>query len=339
MRTRDLAGQAIASVGIGDVSFVRSTRRGRDPGELIKRVHDALEANVDLIDVAPERDAERMVADAVRALRVRDRAIIATRISELAQLPSGAPTRDLMLERLPVRYIIDQVEAVLRGTKLDALPLVQLPLYAKWQSSTAWPELVGTCAQLVREGKVRRWGGIVHEAELATESWLATLAIEFALCERAAVGVLAAAKVPVLARHPLAGGGLAGTLGPGISFSRLDDRRALSPEQLEAIAVGVAKLAARVKKPPIAATSCDAARAIYETTPRPPNVVVTTMAELALRYAIDRGTIPLPRVHNAIDIFELVMCASADPLPAALIAKIDELFPDPKPSEETDEET
>ena len=341
MRTRELAGQTIATVGLGDVSYVRSTRRGRDPNEVVRRVHDALEANLDVIDVAPESDTERMVADAVRDLRVRDRAIIATRLDELVQLPSGAPTRDLMLERLPVRYVIESVDAVLRNTKLDALPLVQLPLYAKWQSSTAWPELVGTCARLVRDGKVRRWGAIAHEPELANETWLATIAIDFSLCQREAVGMLAAVKgkpITVFARHPLAGGGLAGFLGPGVSLARLDDRRVLDTKALEAIAVGVAKLASRVKKEPIAARSCDAARAIFESTPRPPNVVVTTIAELALRYAIDRGTVPLPRVHTAVDLFELVMCAGAERLPEPLIAKIDELFPDPDPERDTEED-
>ena len=57
--------------------------------------------------------------------------------------------------------------------------------------------------------------------------------------------------------------------------------------------------------------------------------MVTTLAELALRYVIDRGVIPLPRIHQPVDLMELVICASAERLPEPLIAKIDELFPDP----------
>ena len=332
MRTRTLAGQSITSVGLGDVSFKRSSRRHRDPAEALRRVHEALEASIDLIDVAPEEDTERAVADAVRALRVRDRAIIATRLPELTELPGGAPTRDRMLERLPLRYVIERVDSVLRNTKLDALPLVQLPLHASWRTSSAWAELVGTCARLVRDGKVLRWGAIASEPEIADEPWLASIAISFSLCQRDAVPLLAACAqkpIAVLARYPLAGGGLAGTLGPGVSFALHDDRRELSPEQLEAIAVGVAKLASRVKHEPISARSCDAARSILESTPRPPFVVATTIAELALRYAIDRGTIPLPRIHRPDDLMELVLCAAAERLPDPLIAKIDELFPDP----------
>jgi aryl-alcohol dehydrogenase-like predicted oxidoreductase len=336
VRKRELAGQSIATVGLGDVSFKISSKRHRDPAQTLRRVHEALEAGIDLIDVAPEDDTERAVADAVRILRVRDRAIIATRLPELTELPGGMPTRDRMLERLPLRYVLERVDSVLRATKLDALPLVQLPLRASWRDSTAWPELVGNCQRLIREGKVLRWGAIAIEPAIAEETWLASIAVDFSLCQRAGVPLLRAAKVPVLARYPLAGGALAGTIGPGVMLAMHDDRRMLGAKELEAIAVGVAKLASRVKREPIAARSCDAARAITETEKRPPNVVATTIAELALRYAIDRGTIPLPRVHKPDDLMELVLCAAAEPLPEALIAKIDELFPDPV--EETDEE-
>ena len=84
-----------------------------------------------------------------------------------------------------------------------------------------------------------------------------------------------------------------------------------------------------MKIEPIAARSCDAASAIMETSARPPFIVASTIAELALRYAIDRGTIPLPRIHKPDDLMELVLCAAAERLPDPLIAKIDELFPDP----------
>lgn len=400
MRTRQLAGRPIATVGLGEVSLERASKRGREPAEVVRRVHDALEASLDLIDVAPEEDSERAVGEAVRALRVRDRAIVATRIETV-----GA--RDLVQDRLPPRYVVERVEAALRTTKLDVLPLVQLPLRASWIVTPAWPELVGTCARLVREGKVMHWGVRVSEtsadpvpavpkrapktiedatALLAKESesvrprsslillpdeavaadpalaiaveltrnagapapvadgalthpamlfldepWLATLAVELSMCRRDAISLVAAAvgRKPVLALRPLEGGALAGTLGPGASLAPLDDRRALTPAQLEAIAVGVAKLASRVKREPLAARSCAAARAIIETTPRPPNVVATTLAELALRYVIDRGAIAMPRIHSRDALGELIASANAEPLPEALISKIDELLADP----------
>ncbi|HET9989861.1 MAG TPA: aldo/keto reductase [Kofleriaceae bacterium] len=397
MRTRQLAGRPIAAVGLGDVSLERSSKRGRDPAETIRRVHEALEAEIDLIDVAPEDDSERAVGEAVRALRLRDRAIVATRVVAVSE-------RDTVQDRLPRRYIVERVDASLRATKLDALPLVQLPLRASWLVTSAWPELVGNCARLVREGKVMSWGVRVSEtsadpvpavpkrvtiaevtAKLAQEAerprsslilmpdeaiaadpalaiaveltrkaggalppvadgalthpamlfldepWLASLAIEVSMCRRDAIALCAAAagKKPVLALHPLEGGALAGTLGPGASLAPLDDRRAVTPEQLEAIAVGVAKLASRVKREPLSARSCAEARTITDAAQRPPNVMVTTLAELALRYVIDRGAIAMPRIHTRDALAELVACGNADALPEALIAKIDELLADP----------
>lgn len=383
MRTRELAGRSVSTVGLGDVSLARASKRGRDPREVFQRVGDALERGITVIDVAPEDEAERMVGESIRALRMRDRAVMVTHVPSVG--------RDL-----PVRYLVERIDMSLRATKLDALPLVMLPLRAAWRAASAWPELVGWCARLVREGKVEHWGvhvtetsrdevpniprvkravapapepmaprpagslillpdeavmadpalaiavevargatpapvetdGIAHPAVgFLDEPWLAALAVEFAMCARDALPLIAQAKVPVFARHPLAGGALAGTIGPGIAFAPKDDRRELTPAQLERIAVGVAKLASRVKQMPIAAQSCEAAKQIVETTPRPPNVLVNTIAELALRYAIDRGTIPLPRIHTREAFAELRGCASAEPLPPALIEMIDELMP------------
>ena len=392
MRTQQLDGRPIATVGLGDVSLARSAKRGREPAEVVRRVHDALEASLDLIDVAPEEDSERAVGEAVRALRQRDRAIVATRVPELPK------------QELPPRYLVERVEASLRATKLDVMPLVQLPLRASWLLLPQWPELVATCARLVREGKVMHWGVRVSEtsadpvppvpkrkvtledasALLAKEAerrptsslilmpdeaiaadpalaiaveltrnagapppraegelshaamlfldepWLATLAVDLSMCRRDALALVAAAagRKPVLALRPLEGGALAGTIGPGSSLAPHDDRRALTPEQLEAIAVGVAKLASRVKREPLAARASAEARTITDSAQRPPNVMVTTLAELALRYVIDRGAIAIPRIHTRDALSELVSCGNAEPLPAPLIVKIDELLAD-----------
>jgi aryl-alcohol dehydrogenase-like predicted oxidoreductase len=163
------------------------------------------------------------------------------------------------------------------------------------------------------------------------EPWLATLAVEVSMCRGDAFALLAAAagKKPVLALHPLEGGALAGTLGPGASLAPLDDRRALTPAQLEAIAVGVAKLSSRVKREPPTARASAAARTITDSAQRPPNVMVTTLAELALRYVIDRGAVAMPRIHTGEALGELIACGNSEPLPKALIAKIDELLADP----------
>src|SRR5512146_1737558 len=139
MRMRSIAGHSVPAVGLGDVSLARASARGRDPAEVVRRVHDAIEAAIDVIEIAD--DAEAAVGEVVRSLRARDRVIVATRIA-----PAGE--RGGLHERLPARYVQERVEASLRATRLDAIPLVQLPVRAAWRAHSAWPELRGTCDRL-----------------------------------------------------------------------------------------------------------------------------------------------------------------------------------------------
>jgi hypothetical protein len=186
------------SVGVGDVSLTTAAARGVDRAGAARALAAALEAGLELVDIAPEDDAERMVGETIRALRLRDRVIAAPRVPALRATPSGTATRNTLTERLPFRYIVARVESALRTTRLDALPLAQLDLDAAWRTSSAWPELAGTCARLVREGKVLAWGAfsdVLDDSlgELAPEPWLASLAVPFSLCERTGFDVIAAA--------------------------------------------------------------------------------------------------------------------------------------------------
>jgi aryl-alcohol dehydrogenase-like predicted oxidoreductase len=331
--------RTIPPVGLGDVSLSRAANRGLDGADVGRALHEAIEAGIDLVDIAAEEGAERLVGDAIRTLRVRDRVVAAARIPALTER-AGAPTRDTLPERLPTRYVVDRVESALRNTHLDALPLAQLALRAAWRTSSAWPELAGTCARLVREGKVLAWAALVDALEddtssLTDEPWLAALSIPYSLCERGGDPILDAAgavstrpvamttaaaerKLAVLARRPLAGAALAGALGPGAKLRMHDDRRALDAATLERIAVGVAKLAAFTKQTPPAALSCDAAKAQLERNRRPEALHAQTVAELALRYVITRGAIALPRLHRE-HIPEALAAAHAPPLPRDLL--------------------
>ncbi|HEY3806241.1 MAG TPA: aldo/keto reductase [Kofleriaceae bacterium] len=350
MRTRTLAGRTVAAIGLGDVSFARAAARNHDVGDVVRRVHDALELAIDVIDVAAELDTLRAVGDAVRATRARDRAVIATTV----RLPD---VRD-------VGGLQAGVEADLRASKLDAMPLVQLPLPASWLAHRAWPELAGACDRLAREGKVLAWGAILDRADITNEApaapppdpldiagfattgsglfvpstapppaapkpqlahplalpLFASLAIDFSLCEREAAPLLAIASHAIFARRPLAGGALGGELGPGAVLSRTDDRRALD---LDAIAIAVAKLARFVKRAPPAATSTEAARGIAETAKRVEHVECETVAELALRYAIDRGALVLPRITDRAHLEDAIAAASASPLSPDLMTALD----------------
>jgi aryl-alcohol dehydrogenase-like predicted oxidoreductase len=335
---------SIPPVGFGDVSVSRAAHRGLDAGDVRRAVHHVIEAGLDLIDVAAEEAAEELVADAVRSLRVRDRVITAYRVPAIAQR-LGIPTRDVLPERLPPRYIQDRVESLLRATRLEVIPLAQLGVRAAWRASKAWPEVVGTCARLVREGKVLDWAAFVDTVEddtheLSTEPWLAAISVPFSLCERAADPVIDAAaavtaapatsaalerKLAVFARRPLGGGALAGALGPGAKLRLHDDRHSLDARTLERFAVAAAKLAAFAKQTPPAARSCDAAKAQLERNKRPDEVHVQTVAELALHYVVTRGAIALPRLHRIEHVAEALIAAHSPPLPRDLVDAIERL--------------
>ena len=252
----------------------------------------------------------------MRALRLRDDALVACGLRATGGVP-------------PARAVQAHVEDLLRATRLDALPLALVPLRAAWRAMSPWPELAGTCARLVREGKVLRWGAELaalddETAELAREPWLCALALPYSACERDAEPVIAAALEQhraVLARRPLAGGGLAGALGPGAPLAPRDERRALN---LEPFAVVAARLAPLVAHEPAAARSSDAARQAREAARRPEHVEAQTLAELALRYALDRGVLALPRLHRAAHVPDALAALTAPPLSPALRARIED---------------
>jgi aryl-alcohol dehydrogenase-like predicted oxidoreductase len=321
----------VTAIGGGDLDLAISAARGVPARDVERALHEAIERGVALFDVAADAESERLAGDSVRELRARDRAIVATRVAMLDERP-GAPNRDALRERLPVGHVQQRVEASLRATRLEALPLAQLPLRPAWIASPAWPELVGACARLVREGKVLAWGALLDEPgddapALLDEPWLAAVSVVYNLCDRRAEPLFEPAakrQLAVLARRPLAGGALAGALGPGALLPPRDDRRALDDATLERIAVAMAQLSVLVKREPPAARSCDAARAIAERASqrqpgqpgpaRPEDVECTDVAELALRFAIDRAGIALPRLHRRDHLTAAIAAASAPPL-------------------------
>jgi aryl-alcohol dehydrogenase-like predicted oxidoreductase len=356
VRTRRLGPATVSAIGCGDLCLATSASRGVPARDLEHAVEEAIGFGITIFDVAADPDSEKLAGDAVRAQRARDRAVVATRVRLLAERP-GPPGRDALPERLPAPYVQDRIEASLRATRLDALPLAQLPLRPAWVGSRAWPELVGTCARLVREGKVLAWGALLDDpadggtggganggtdnatndatnqaaAGLVAEPWLAAVSVVYQLCDRRAEAVLAAAagrELAVLARHPLAGGALAGTLGPGVRLPPRDDRHGLPAATLERIAVGIARLSALVKHAPPAARSSDAARQTADLAlrDRPEHLECADVAELALRFVIDRAGVALPRLHRRDHLLAGVAAAGAPPLSADLLARIDRIF-------------
>lgn len=418
MRSVRLGDRSVPAVGAGDVSLSIAASRGVDRRDVERALTVALELGLSLVDIHPgEDDAERLAGEVIRSLRMRDSAIAAVTIPLLAG-------RDTPIERLPPRYIQARVETALRNSKLDALPLAQVPLRPAWLSSKVWLEIEGTAARLVREGKVLAWGARLDDEDIATAArdddrgdreivgelrsssrdggpgdrevfdtsgsssrdddrgdrevsdalrsliavaWFVSLSVPFSLCARAAETLIAAATAPVpigpeppppapvaqtsslilsafeitapiptvtpkpprrtaplaiFARHPLAGGALAGTLGPGVKLAQRDDRTALDTATLDRIALEVARLAPLVRTVPPAARATEASRAVLERNKKHEHVGAVTLAELALRYVVDRGAIALPRLHRHTLVTDALIAAASDPLPERAIAWI-----------------
>ena len=118
----------------------------------------------------------------------------------------------------------------------------------------------------------------------------------------------------LLAQRPLAGGALAGALGPGAKLAIKDDRLDVDDAMLVRYAVMAARLAPYVKQVPASARSCEAARGYLEQGVRPERVECETLAELALRWVIDRGALALPRLHRKEHVLEAVGAGMAAPL-------------------------
>lgn len=400
VRSRPLGEFSVTAVGYGDLSLARSALRNVDGRTVQRALQDGLALGITLVDIADEQDAQQLAGETVRELRLRDRVLCAFRIDPLAIRPT-TPARDAILDGYPLPYVQQRVEAILRGTRADALPLVQLALAPAWRASPIWPEFAGACARLVREGKVLHWGATAVPFEgdvdgaiaLASERWLASLQLPFSLCDRAAEPVLAAAKaaaatpppeasaapppplepgglitsgtmldvmsaalasplahlaleelakappappgpdelpVPraaIFASRVLAGGTLAGTIAPGVKLARADDRRAIDDAALAKISEGIARLAPLVRMAPPAATATEAARGIVERSRRPDDVEARTVAELAMRFVLDRGATILPRLHRTEHVAEALAAISAPPLSDELRARLDEIFP------------
>jgi aryl-alcohol dehydrogenase-like predicted oxidoreductase len=367
------------------VSLSIAASRGVDRRDVERALTIALELGMSLVDIHPgEDDAERLTGDVIRTLRMRDSVIAATTIPLLGG-------RDTPIERLPPSYVQARVEASLRTTKLDALPLVQLPLRPSWLKSKVWLELEGCAARLIREGKVLSWGARLDEEDVAVVvdepardpdepppprtisdelravlavPWFVSLSVPYSLCARAAEPLLAETTAPVplgpdappppaasssiivsafditmptlapqkppkrtaplavFARQPLAGGTLAGTIGPGVRLPPRDDRNAIDAVTLDRIALEVARLSSLVRSMPPAARSTESSRALLERTKKHEHVGAVTLAELALRYVIDRGAVALPRLHRHTLVTDALIAATSDPLPEQAIAWI-----------------
>ena len=342
----------VAVIGAGGKGLT-GARRGLEPTDVQRALAAAIEVGVELIDLsAPDvpgtaGEGLRRIGDELRALRARDRVVVAT-------AARGTGARPPVPGQLQVT-----VEASLRALRLDAVPLVQLAGWRDaWLDDRAWPELRGALARLVREGKVLGFGVIAPDdalpARVLAEPWLTSVQIRYSLFDRRAertfLPAAQDAKIAVTAREPLAGGGLAGDLGPGTYLPPGDERLAWPRARWAALPPEHARLAAYVTHTPPVATSTDAGKAIVDTLRRGPDVEQATLAELALRFAIAHPaiTVAIPGVRTIPHVLDDLAWADGRALPpriaAALAARVwcpawygltaDEASPFPPPDHE-----
>ena len=299
MRTRRLGrtGLVVGELGLGTRGF---TRAGFDASDVRRVVSHAIERGVELIDAWREPDLERAIGDAVRDLRARDRVVIATKVAP-AEEDGPSPTRALH-RVFPAGHVQDQVERVLRATRLEVLPVAVLHAwFDAWLDDTAWPELRGALERLVREGKVLHWGvadtggGPGALVRALAEPVLAVAVTSYNLFERAPDAALFAAArahdAGVIVRTPLAEGALGGELAADATFPPGDPRAtAFAGDRLTDVAVRLARLAEHVAVTPPAARSTDPAREALEAAEAARRgdveVEARTIGELALRFAL-----------------------------------------------------
>jgi len=319
MRTVTAGDTTISAVGAGDVSLPTAAARNIDKGEVERALAMAIELGITFVDVSADADSEALVGRIVRKREVS----VMTRVNLVEDRPDRI-LREILADRLPPAHVVSSVEASLRASKLDVLPFVQLQLRASWRQSRDWSELEETCARLVREGKVLRWTAIAVEDvgaraldpdEPAPPSalevdWLCAIAMPLSMCERKAPRP---AKL-ILARRPLAGGALAGSLGPGAKLAVRDDRLDVDEAMLIRYAVMAARLAAFVRTTPPSARACVESRTWLDAMERPELVECDTIAELALRWCMDQGALALPRLHRVAHVAEAIAAASLPPL-------------------------
>jgi len=294
------SGLTVAAAG------VHASWRERDAGDGRRTLTTAMELGVDvvLVDPAFDRAIEAIVGEVVRDLRLRDRAVVATRVPT-----AGAPDRSMH-----PRWIQHHVEASLRRTRLEVLPLAILDWDDRCFYDKTWPDTRAGLERLIREGKVQRFGlaprdGLaLDEARLGvSESIFDAAVMPYHLLARASVDAfLDTAKrhdAAVIATQPLSRGLLGGAWTRDTTFAPGDARTdAWPPARITEALTKVAKLA------PLARKETD------------------SLAELALRFALQRPEISVvaPSIRTRAHLDELVRAADGRRLGDSLLQRIDE---------------
>lgn len=202
------SGLKLSEIGLGTMMFGEKT----DLAEACQIIHQALDAGVNLIDVADVYaggESERITGIALRERR--HQAVLATKVGRATPLGEG----------LSRRYIIRALEASLRRLGTDYIDLYQVH---RFDPETPLEETLSTLDDLVRQGKIRYIGCSNFAAwQLCKALWVSDVRrvarfdavqprynLVFRESEAELFPLCLSEGVGVLAYSPLAGGVLTG---------------------------------------------------------------------------------------------------------------------------------
>jgi len=166
---------------------------------------------VDTADSYSGGRSETLIGGWMASRRTRDRMIVSTKIGKSAEFPGTSP-----------QSIVGAVEASLRRLRVETIDLLFLHLDDR---AAPFEETLLTVDRLIRDGKVRWFGGCEYPADRLVEARIAcgimgvapmvAVQHEYSLMQRegyeaASMGVAEAQGLGVMPRHALAGGFLTG---------------------------------------------------------------------------------------------------------------------------------
>ena len=167
METRTLGGGlTVSAVGLGCMGFSHAYGAPMERGEAVRRIREAVEMGYTFFDTAevygtPEdpHANEALVGETLAPFR--GRVVIATKFGLRFDFASGKVPLPLLPDSRPAS-IRQAVEGSLRRLRAE-----RIDLYFQHRIDPAVPpeEVAGTMADLIREGKVARWG--ISEADEA----------------------------------------------------------------------------------------------------------------------------------------------------------------------------
>lgn len=342
-------GCSLTRLGVGTSGLIG--RPDVSESDVERALSDAVERGAGVLDTTPYHgEGERLCGRVLRALRAEDRTLLCTRVpaanpaaasAELLLDDEGRIFRDPLVRSFSAESLEAVVEASLEATGLPALPLVLLEgWHDSWLASPAWPEVTGSMAQLIRRGKVRRWGLCIprasteHARAVLEEPLVCAVAAPHSLWLPGSAELARAAaqqQVAFLAQGVLGQGGLTGEITASARFRLGDIRGELFADRrgLVELARRTAELAAFTKEVPPSAESCDEGKQALELARKNPELrECRTMVELALRFVLSTDEVAAALVGcSSVDHVreDLASCARG-PLPDHVLAPLRELL-------------